>query len=416
MRARLTLLVGATTVLVLLAFLVPLALLVRQVAEDRAMSRADDVLRTVVPLAGSGDRDAIRLAVTAQSVPVSVFFPDGSVLGHETDPSPAVRLSAARGEALTVAVDDDREIVVPVVGASGTAVVSTVVSDDDLRHGVGRAWFTLTGLGLVLVLLSLLVADRLARAITAPITELSAVSHRLARAELTVRASPSGPAELREVAGALNHLADRIQVLLSAERERVADLSHRVRTPLTALRLETESLRDPEEAARVSAATDEVARAVTALIQQARRRDEPAGPPHCDAAAVVRDRVAFWAVLAEDTGRALTQEIPPGPLPVAVAPDELGAALDALLGNVFAHTPDGTAFEVRLAAAPAGAVLTVTDEGPGFTLEVARRGVSAVGSTGLGLDIARQVATTFDVGARPGGGASVRLQLAAPPT
>ncbi|XVU22308.1 HAMP domain-containing sensor histidine kinase [Actinoplanes sp. CA-054009] len=415
MRARLTLLVGATTLLVLLAFLVPLALLVRQVAEDRAMSRADDVLRTVVPLAGSGDRDAIRLAVTAQSVPVSVFLPDGSVLGQETDPSPAVRLAAARGEALTVAVDDDREIVVPVLGASGTAVVRTLVGEDDLRHGVGRAWLTLTALGLVLVLLSLLVADRLARAITAPITELSAVSHRLARAELTVRASPSGPAELREVAGALNHLADRIQVLLSAERERVADLSHRVRTPLTALRLETESLRDPEEAARVSAATDEVARAVTALIQQARRRDEPSPPARCDAAAVVRDRVAFWAVLAEDTGRPLTQEIPPTPLPVAVPADELGAALDALLGNVFAHTPDGTPFEVRLSAHPSGAVLTVTDHGPGFTPEAARRGVSAAGSTGLGLDIARQVATTFDIAADPGGGATVRLQLAAPP-
>ncbi|MEU8818545.1 HAMP domain-containing sensor histidine kinase [Actinoplanes sp. NPDC048796] len=415
MRARLTLLVGATTVLVLLAFLVPLALLVRQVAEDRAMSRADDVLRTVVPLAGSGDRDAIRLAVTAQSVPVSVFLPDGTVLGQETDRSPAVRLAAARGEALTVAVDDDREIVVPVVGASGTTVVSTVVADDDLRHGVGRAWLTLTGLGFVLVLLSLLVADRLARAITAPITELSAVSHRLAQAELTVRANPSGPAELREVAGALNHLADRIQVLLKTERERIADLSHRVRTPLTALRLETESLRDPGEAARVSAAADEVARAVTALIEQARRRDEPPTRAHSDAAAVVRDRVAFWAVLAEDTGRALTQEIPSGPVPVAVAADELGAALDALLGNVFAHTPDGTAFGVRLTAAPHGALLTVTDEGPGFTPEAAGRGVSAAGSTGLGLDIARQVAASFTIEAAPRGGTEVRLRLPAPP-
>ncbi|MEV4352024.1 HAMP domain-containing sensor histidine kinase [Actinoplanes sp. NPDC049596] len=415
MRARLTLLVGATTVLVLLAFLVPLALLVRQVAEDRAMSRADDVLRTVVPLAGSGDRDATRLAVTAQPVPVSVFLPDGGVLGAEADRSPAVRLAAARGEALTVAVDDGREIVVPVVSAAGTTVVRTMVDEDDLRRGVGRAWLTLTGLGLVLVLLSLLVADRLARAITAPITELSAVSHRLARAELTVRASPSGPAELREVAGALNHLADRIQVLLNTERERIADLSHRVRTPLTALRLETESLRDPEEAARVSAATDEVARAVTALIQQARRRDETTGPATCDAAAVVRDRVAFWAVLAEDTGRTLTRDLPPGPLPVAVAADELGAALDALLGNVFAHTPDGTAFEVRLTATPGGAQLTVADEGPGFTPEVARRGVSAIGSTGLGLDIARQTATDFTIATRPGGGATVQLTLAGAP-
>ena len=415
MRARLTLLVAATTVLVLLAFLVPLALLIRQVAEDRALSRADDVVQTVVPLAGTGDRDAIRLAVTAQPVPVSVFLPDGTVLGAEARRTPAVRLAAAANRALTVAVDDGREIVVPVVVGSETTVVRTVVSTGELRRGVTRAWLTLAALGLALVLLGLLVADRLARAITAPITQLSAVSHRLANAELTVRADPTGPAELREVAGALNHLAERIHDLLSGERERIADLSHRVRTPLTALRLEAESLSDPAESARVAAAADDVARAVTAVIQQARRRDEIPAAARCDAVAVVGGRIAFWQVLAEDTGRPLHRELPPGPLPVAVAADDLAAALDALLGNVFAHTPDGTAFAVTLAASPdGGAVLTVADEGPGFPAGAVRRGASGGDSTGLGLDIARQVAAGFEIGAGPAGGAVVRLRLAGP--
>ncbi|MBO3743342.1 HAMP domain-containing protein, partial [Actinoplanes flavus] len=271
MRARLTLLVGATTVLVLLAFLVPLALLVRQVAADRALSRADDVVQSIVPIAGAGDVGALRLSVSAQSVPVTVFLPDGSVLGAPAAPTPAVRLAGARREALTVTTDDGRELVVPVVGAGGVTVIRTLVTDAELTRGVTRAWATLAALGAALVLLGLLVADRLARAIIAPITQLSAVSHRLARAELTARADPAGPPELREVAGALNHLAGRIQDQLATERERVADLSHRLRTPLTALRLEAESLRDPEESARVAAAADEVARAVTAVIRRARR-------------------------------------------------------------------------------------------------------------------------------------------------
>ncbi len=59
--------------------------------------------------------------------------------------------------------------------------------------------------------------------------------------------------------------------------------------------------------------------------------------------------MAFWSVLAEDTGRTVELDLAPGPLPVAVPADELAAAVDALLGNVFAHTPDGTAFAVRLA-------------------------------------------------------------------
>ena len=415
MRARLTLLVAATTVLVLLAFLVPLAVLVRQVAEDRALSRADDVVQTVVPLAGTGDRDAIRLAVTAQPVPVSVFLPDGTVLGAQAERTPAVRLAAAGGRALTVAVDDGRELVVPVVGVAGRTVVRTVVSDEELRRGVDRAWLTLAALGLALVLLGLVVADRLARAITAPISQLSAVSHRLANAELTVRADPSGPAELREVAGALNHLADRIQDLLSGERERIADLSHRVRTPLTALRLEAESLRDPDESARVAAAADEVARAVTAVIQHARRRDAVPVAAECDAVAVVAGRIAFWQVLAEDTGRPVSRDLPAGPLPVAVAADDLAAALDALLGNVFAHTPDGTAFAVTLAGRPGGgAVLTVADRGPGFPPGAVRRGTSGGDSTGLGLDIARQVAAALTIEAGEAGGAVVRLEIAGP--
>ncbi|MEU4619676.1 ATP-binding protein [Actinoplanes sp. NPDC023801] len=417
MRARLALLVAATTVLVLLAFLVPLAVLVRQVAQDRALSRADDVVQSIVPLAATGDATSLRLTVEAQTVPVTVFLPGGGVLGSPTAPTPAVRLAAARRAALTVATEQGRELVVPVVGAGGaTVVIRTLVTEAELTRGVTRAWATLAGLGGTLVLLGLLVADRLARTIIRPISELSTVSHRLARAELTARADPSGPPELREVAGALNHLAARIQDLLATERERVADLSHRLRTPLTALRLEAESLRDPGESARVASAADQVARAVTAIIQQARRAGTPAVAPTCDATAVVAGRVAFWAVLAEDTGRRLHQELPAGPAPVAVAADDLAAALDALLGNVFAHTPDGTAFSVTLTTGPAGgAVLTVADDGPGFPAEATRRGTSGGGSTGLGLDIARQVAESLEIGPPGAGGAVVRLQIPAPP-
>jgi signal transduction histidine kinase len=132
---------------------------------------------------------------------------------------------------------------------------------------------------------------------------------------------------------------------------------------------------------------------------------------------VVAARVAFWTVLAEDTDREVRRELPAAPLPVALPADDLAAALDALLGNVFAHTPDGTGLAVSLVARPGGgAVLTVTDSGPGFPAEALRRGSSGSGSTGLGLDIARRAAEagggTLHVGAARGGGAEVRLELA----
>jgi signal transduction histidine kinase len=269
----------------------------------------------------------------------------------------------------------------------------------------------LAALGLLLVLLGLLVADRLARSLVRPIDDLSAVSHRLARAELGARAVvPAGPPELREVAGALNHLAERIQVLLREEREQVADLSHRLRTPLTALRLEAESVRDPDERGRLAAGVDALERAVTGLIRQARWRSAPSDSASCDAVEVVRDRVEFWSVLAEDTGRAMRLSLAGGPLPVGVAADELAAAVDALLGNVFAHTPDGTPFAVSLSA---DRVLVVSDEGPGLAGDAVSRGVSADGGTGLGLDIARRAAGgALDISDNPGGGATVTLRLA----
>ncbi|WP_422735335.1 ATP-binding protein [Micromonospora sp. WMMD729] len=424
MRARLALLVAAVSVLTLIAFLVPLALLVRTVAQDRATVRATADAQSLVPVVGTADAPTIRLTVEQLAAesgrPVSVFLPDGTVLGAQAPRTPAVAL-AARGQSLTGESAAGREVVIAVQGrADGTGVIRIVVPRQELTAGVTRAWLVLALLGVVLVLIGLAVADRLARTLVRPISDLSVVSHRLANAELDARVVPAGPAELREVAGALNHLAGRIQVLLRQEREQVADLSHRLRTPLTALRLEAESLRDPDDAARIAAAADGLERAVTGLIQQARWRHAPApGTVASDAAAIVADRVAFWSVLAEDTGRAVHLDLAPGPLTVGVAADDLTAAVDALLGNVFAHTPDGTPFTVRLVSDAGEVLLTVADEGPGMPPGAVQRGASAAGSTGLGLDIARRAAQAgggrLELRSGPKGGAQVVLRLGPPP-
>ncbi|GIF00528.1 HAMP domain-containing sensor histidine kinase [Paractinoplanes rishiriensis] len=396
MRSRLALLVLATTGLMMIAFLVPLALLVRQVAEDRATVRATADVQGIVTVVGTASLDAVRLTVERLAAesrrPVTVYLADSSVLGTDVPPTPAVEL-ARRGASLTAGTaGGGREIVIAVQGRpEGTAVIRTEVSAAEASSGVTRSWLVLAGLGVLLSLVGLAVADRLARSLVRPITALSTVSHRLANAELTARAEPAGPPELRDVAGALNHLAGRIQELLRQEREHVADLSHRLRTPLTVLRLEAESLRDPQEGARLTAAADALERAVTGLIRQARSATTDAG--RSDAAAVVADRAEFWAALAEDTQREMTVDLAPGPLPVGLPAEDLAAAVDALLGNVFAHTPDETPFTVRLTArATGGAVLTVADRGPGVPAGLVRRGASGADSTGLGLDICRRAA------------------------
>jgi signal transduction histidine kinase len=425
-RRRLLVLVAATTTLVLVAFLVPLAVLLRTAAADRATQGATVEAQALSTLVATTEPDQLGITVaqvdTASAAAISVFLPDGTVLGAPADRTPLVELGM-RGASETEDVAGGREIVVAVRDGTGAvAVTRALVPADQLVAGVARAWLLLAALALALLTISLVVADRLGRRLVRASTDLAAVSHRLARGDLEARTPTDGPGELGVVAGALNGLAGRIVELLREERETVADLAHRVRTPLTALRLDAEALPDPDEASRIGAGVDAVQRAVTQAIEQARRRGSgpDAGWAVCDAAAAVRERTAFWAVLAEDTERETTVRIAPGPLPVALGRADLEAAVDALLGNVFAHTPDGTALAVELAAVPGGgAVLGVGDAGPGLPPDAApSRGASGAGSTGLGLDIARRAAEQagggLELGRSPLGGLLVVLRLGPP--
>jgi signal transduction histidine kinase len=419
-RRRVLLLVAATTSLVLVAFLVPLALLVRTVATERAVLAATADAQALTALVAVADPASLAVAVAQVDATspsqVSVFTADGAVLGAPAPRTPLVEL-AARGSSASGTVEGGREIVFAVRDPAGrTGVIRTFVTDAALTAGVGRAWLLLAGLGIVLLAVGLLVADRLARSLVRATIELAAVSHRLARGELDARADPAAPVEVGVVAGALNTLAGRISELLREERETVADLSHRVRTPLTALRLDAEALRQPEDAARIGAGVDAVQRAVSSVIDAARRRATDTA--ECDAAAVAAERVAFWSVLAEDTERDVRTDLAAGPLPVAVGRADLEALVDALLGNVFAHTPDGSAFAVRLGPRPGGgARLLVADAGPGLPAgaDVLRRGASGGGSTGLGLDIARRTAEQagggLALGRSPEGGLAVTVDL-----
>jgi signal transduction histidine kinase len=274
------------------------------------------------------------------------------------------------------------------------------------------------------VLLSLAIADRLARSITSPITELAHAAERLGRGEIETRVHPDGPDEVREVGAALNRLAARIEELLAREREVVADLSHRLRTPITALRLDADGLVDEEERGRLGADVDDLTRHVDALIREARAPVRGGVEARCDARAVVEDRVAFWRALAEDQGRDVDLALPATAVDVRASAADLEAALDALLGNVIAHTPEATGFSVSLQPAiDGGGVLVVADEGPGFADGDAAlgRGESLAGSTGLGLDIARRTAVASGGDIRLGrsaigGGACVTMRLGPPAT
>jgi len=288
------------------------------------------------------------------------------------------------------------------------------VSGSELHEGVAAAWVVLGGLGLLLILAAVALADRMGAALVRHVAALAGAARRMAAGDLDARVEPAGPPEIADAGAAFNHLAGRLGDLVTAERESLADLSHRLRTPLTALRLQAEGLPGGEP---LLEDVDRLGSQVDALIAGARRRSPAAGPRRADLCRTAADCAAFWQVLAEEQGRPVRLAVPAGPIWVGLTGDELGAALDTLLENVFTHTPPGTGYTVAVTTPdPSHALLVVEDEGPGFPdHSVAERGASEAGSSGLGLDIARRAARhtggELTLADRPGGGARVEVRF-----
>ncbi len=421
---------AATSSAIIVAFIIPMCLLVRTLAEDRATATAQQQAQGVAVIVSSvGSTTDIASAVNqvaqGRGYHTTVVLPAGPTIGSPPTAaeSALVHVARNRGSAFTDRSGSGATVLVPIALDAGTAVVLTTVTAEAMHRGVAMAWASIGGLGLVLLVLALLVARQLAERIATPVTDLARVAHQLRTGDLSARVTPNGPEEVQEVGTAINLLAERIDDLLAAEREAVADLSHRLRTPVTALRLDSESVRDPEAAERLRAHVDQLQRTVDAVVLEARRPVRSAMRGECDAVAVASDRVRFWEPLASDQERTMRFNAPRGPLPVALAAVDLRDLLDNLLDNVFAHTPEGADIVVSLRSVdtgPAGGAveLRVADGGAGFPEhdeDPATRGHSGSGSTGLGLDIVRRIARTSggsaSLGRTEDGGAVVTVVL-----
>lgn len=208
---------------------------------------------------------------------------------------------------------------------------------------------------------------------------------------------------MRDLGVALHRLVDRVEVLLERERAGIADVSHRLRTPMTALRLRVEGVADDAERERLTADLDDLQATIDHVIREARRPEREGLVPGTDAIAVLAERVRYWEPLAEDQGRRFDLVVEsPGPIPVRAGTEDLAALVDVLLDNVFSHAPEPAPIRVRVGAAPdsdgrpGGVWLVVEDGGPGMSQDQASRavdrGVSEGGSTGLGLSIVAKTA------------------------
>ncbi len=421
MRRRLAVVSAAVTAMVVLAFLVPLAGMVRTLARDRVLVSAERdaqvFAQALSVIMVDGDADDVRSVIGSGQLSgggqLSVILSDGTVVGAPTNLGTAYQQAIA-GEAFRETESGGEAIWVPVLldGGGETAVVRVFVANSLLARNVGISWVILGALGVALIALSAVVADRLGRTVVEPVRDLSEASHRLGEGDLSVRVLPGGPPEVVEVGEAFNRLARRVGDLLDEERRSAADLSHRLRTPLTALRLDIEAM--PDKTERILSDLDDLERTVDYVIRQARRPLREGIGVSVDLTAILDERLAFWGALADDQDRQWTVDMPHRPLTVDVASEDASAMIDALLGNVLAHTPEGTSFKVAADELDGHVTLVVEDSGPGFQHEdLVRRGHSGTGSTGLGLDIARRTAEstggTLTIGSTEDGGARVEV-------
>lgn len=391
MRRRVTALVALVSTAIVASFAIPLLFLVAALAADRGMTTASQEANTLAMLV-AGIRDPTDLAAAVGDAAAhlegqaSVVLAGGTTIGDawaDSDDDPEF-IRAASGEAFSVRDDAGGRVFVPVLVANGVAVVRVAMTPDQLRQGVPAAWASIVGLSLLLCAVTMVVAARASDLVSRPLRDVAATAHRLREGDLDARAPVVGPPETMEVAEALNRLAGRIDSLLNEERMAVGALAHRLRTPATALRLETDAVADAELAGRMRSSLAQLEAGIDAVVTEARRPARPGFADRADAVAVARERLAHWLPLAEDQGRPVASSFPAGELRVGLGVADLGDAVDVLIDNVFDHTPEGTALRVSVRRLGDGVVIEVSDDGPGLP---ARDEPAGPGSSRLGLEI-----------------------------
>ncbi|MBR7837852.1 HAMP domain-containing histidine kinase [Actinospica durhamensis] len=311
---------------------------------------------------------------------------------------------------------------------AGVAVLAR--SADPVNDRVGEVWAWLSVTGLAVLALGALLARRLARWVARPLTVLSSAASRLGDGDLDARApTGEGPDEVRELSAVFNRMAERTASLIGAHREWVADVSHQLRTPLTALRLRVDLLADDAEqetAAEMAELQVEMARLaslVDGLLAVARAEGELPRPEAVRADQVVAERVAAWEPVAADRGVALdAMHTAAQPTLAHIGPGDLDQMLDNLIANALDSVPEGGHVRVSATGGRAAVVVRVVDDGPGMSEQARatafrRFGRSGTGGSGLGLAIVNRLASVnggrVTLEHTPGGGLTVRIELPA---
>ncbi len=317
--------------------------------------------------------------------------------------------------------------------APNLAAVMFLTRDTSPTIGSGVGWFVLASVATLL--LGALIAARLSRRLTQPLTEATQATARIAHGDLSVRVpehDAGSTDELDALARSINEMADSLERSRGLERQFLLSVSHDLRTPLTSIRGYAEAISDGaapdarEAAGIILAESRRLERLVRDLLDLAKleARQFSLQLTSVDLGELMGDSVDGFRREMEEAGLRLELDRPDGPVLATADPDRLAQVVANLVEN--AHKYATSSIVVTVVADPAAPRVEVADDGPGIAAEdlphVFERLYVAghepkrkeIGS-GLGLAIVRELTEAMGGSVRaeanPGGGARLAVVL-----
>jgi signal transduction histidine kinase len=250
---------------------------------------------------------------------------------------------------------------------------------------------------------SLVFTQFVAHGMTSPLRQMTAAARAMARGDYSIRVRATSRDEIGQLATAFNQMSADLGAADEYRRGLIANVSHELLTPTTALHAVLENVVDgvaePDaETMRIALSqTERLGELVTNLLDLS-RVEGGAIPLQISTFGVdefLRDAVKHVAVRPGDVQ--VEVDVVPRGLVAVADPARLRQVVVNLVDNAIRHSPSGGRVSVMARAAePTGLRLEVSDQGPGIApaerervFQRFTRGATSEGGTGLGLAIAR---------------------------
>ncbi len=398
MRRRIVEAIVGVAALLLLALGIPLAIAVdHSVLASEVVELQAVAARTLAEIDVPIDPQQLQRthAESDSPPPFDVYDAGGNlVFGQGPTTADDATRRALAGE--TVSTTDGRIVVItPIIDRTTERVAGALRLTESLSGANRRVRFALlimAASGLVALGLGWLVANRLARRLTQPLADLAAAAAATTGdGGPVVTTSVTGVAEIDTLTEALDANAQRVSDALARERRFSADVSHQLRTPLTAIRLRVDAARANDDASQLVGVLDDLGRiesTVDHLLAFARDEMQPRASVRLDELATTA--TARWRDRFHAANRELSLRVDFG-LGATGTSASVSQVLDVLLENAIRHGRGAVIVATR--RIPGGAAVDVADEGdaldPTSSERIFRRGEGT--GTGIGLALARSL-------------------------